>query len=112
LLADQRGILVPFEDSQAIAREVAGLLRDSARRHAIGKNAYKLGREMVWKNVARLYMSCFEQARLQDAVLSRRPLVTKSVSNSASLPSFRNVQAAEVKNDSALSKQAGSAAGG
>jgi glycosyltransferase involved in cell wall biosynthesis len=112
LLADQRGILVPFGDSQAIACEVAGLLRDSTRRHAIGKNAYKLGREMVWKNVARLYMSCFEQARLQDALLSRRSFVTKSVSNSASLPSFRNVQAAEVKNDSALSKQAGSAAGG
>ncbi len=37
-----------------------GLLRDEMRRHAIRKNAYKLGREMVWSNVARLYMRSFE----------------------------------------------------
>ena len=96
LLAEDRGILVPFGDSSAIAREVAGLLRDSARRQAIGKNAYKLGREMVWNNVARLYMSAFEQAHLNDASLSRKVFVTKTpdrqqgvtpsyVSNSAAL---------------------------
>jgi hypothetical protein len=79
LLAEDRGILVPFGDSQAIAREVSGLLRDSARRHAIGKNAYKLGREMIWHNVARLYMSAFEQARLKDAWLSPKLLVTKAL---------------------------------
>ena len=51
LLAEERGVLVPFGDAQAIAREVIGLLRDETRRHAIRKNAYKLGREMVWSNV-------------------------------------------------------------
>ena len=56
LLAEDRGVLVPFGDAQAIAREVIGLLRDETRRHAMRKNAYKLGREMVWSNVARLYM--------------------------------------------------------
>ena len=79
LLAEDRGVLVPFGDSQAIAREVAGLLRDSTRRDAIGKNAYKLGREMVWNNVARLYMSAFESARLQDALLSRKLFVAKTL---------------------------------
>ena len=78
LLADDRGILVPFGDSGAVAREVAGLLRDSARRHALGKNAYKLGREMIWHNVARLYMSAFEQAHRKDALLSRKLFVTKT----------------------------------
>jgi glycosyltransferase involved in cell wall biosynthesis len=123
LLAEERGILVPFGDSQAIAREVAGLLRDSARRDAIGKNAHKLGREMVWNNVARLYMSSFERARLQDALLSRKPFVTETrdrqrhvahpslVSNSAALRSFPRAQAAGFENNSALPKQAGSAAG-
>ena len=51
LLADDRGVLVPFGDAAAIAREVIGLLRDDTRRHAMRKNAYKLGREMVWSNV-------------------------------------------------------------
>ena len=41
LLAEDRGVLVPFGDSQAIAREVIGLLRDDTRRHAMRKNAYQ-----------------------------------------------------------------------
>src|SRR4029079_10943210 len=32
LLAEERGVLVPFGDAQAIAREVIGLLRDESRR--------------------------------------------------------------------------------
>jgi glycosyltransferase involved in cell wall biosynthesis len=79
LLANERGILVPFGDSPAIAREVTGLLRDAPRRHAIRKNAYKMGREMVWSNTARLYMRSFEQARLQGASLSRKLFATKTL---------------------------------
>ncbi len=79
LLAEDRGVLVPFGDSIAIGREVAGLLRDPNRRNAIRKNAYKLGREMVWSNVARLYMQSFEQARLQGASLSRKLFATKTL---------------------------------
>jgi glycosyltransferase involved in cell wall biosynthesis len=63
LLADDRGVLVPFGDAPAIAREVIGLLRDDTRRHAIRKNAYKIGREMVWSNVAQMYMRTFECSR-------------------------------------------------
>ena len=65
LLAEDRGVLVPFGDAPAIAREVIGLLRDDTRRHAMRKNAYKLGREMVWSNVAQLYMRSFELSRLR-----------------------------------------------
>src|SRR5438128_462321 len=48
LLADERGVLVPFADSKAIAREVLNLLHDEPRRHLLRKNAYLLGREMIW----------------------------------------------------------------
>src|SRR5207344_1745782 len=65
LLAEERGVLVPFADARAIAREVIGLLRDDTRRHAIRKNAYKRGREMVWTNVAQLYMRSFELSRIE-----------------------------------------------
>ena len=41
LLADDRGVLVPFADAPAIAREVIALLRDDTRRHSIRKNAYR-----------------------------------------------------------------------
>ena len=79
LLAEDRGVLVPFGDAQAIAREVIGLLRDDARRHAMRKNAYKLGREMVWSNVAQLYMRSFELARIEGTALSRKSLATKTL---------------------------------
>jgi glycosyltransferase involved in cell wall biosynthesis len=79
LLAEDRGVLVPFGDAKAIAREVIGLLRDENRRTLIRKNAYKLGREMVWSNVARLYMRSFELARLERAVLSRKSFATKTL---------------------------------
>ena len=67
LLTDQRGVLVPFGDSRAIAREVSGLLRDETRRNAMSDNAYKLGREMVWSNAAELYLRSFERARRERA---------------------------------------------
>jgi glycosyltransferase involved in cell wall biosynthesis len=71
LLADQRGVLVPFADPAAIAHEVKGLLRDETRRHAMSDNAYQLGRTMVWSNTAGLYMRSFELARRQAAAAPR-----------------------------------------
>src|SRR5438309_2031140 len=79
LLAEERGVLVPFGDAAAIAREVVGLLRDDTRRHAIRKNAYRLGREMVWSNVAQLYMRSFEFSRIEGAARSRKSLATKTL---------------------------------
>jgi glycosyltransferase involved in cell wall biosynthesis len=79
LLAQDRGALVPFADAPAIAREVIGLLRDDTRRHAMRKNAYRIGREMIWSNVAQQYMCSFELSRLQGAALSRKSLATKTL---------------------------------
>src|SRR5260370_15288041 len=43
LLADGRGILVPFRDTEAIARAICGLLPHEPRRHAMRKKAYLFG---------------------------------------------------------------------
>ena len=79
LLTEDCGVLVPFGDAPAIAREVIDLLRDDTRRHAIRKNAYKLGREMVWSNVARLYMRSFELSQIEGTARSRKSLATKTL---------------------------------
>jgi hypothetical protein len=79
LLADNRGVLVPFNDPDAIAREVTGLLRDDARRNAMRKNAYKMGREMVWSTVAGSYMQAFEKARNERAGLTRKLFTVKTL---------------------------------
>lgn len=79
LLAEDRGRLVPFNDSGAIAREIIALLTDETRRHAIRKNAYLLGRQMTWSNVARLYMASFERARLERGQISQRTFSIKTL---------------------------------
>jgi glycosyltransferase involved in cell wall biosynthesis len=63
LLRDGRGVLVPFADPKAIAREVSGLLRDDSRRQAMSDRAYSLGRAMVWSSTAGLYWNSIEAAR-------------------------------------------------
>jgi len=63
LLADDRGILVPFRDSDAIAEAVIKLLSNEPLRHSMRKKAYLLGREMVWSNIAHLYINSFQEAR-------------------------------------------------
>jgi glycosyltransferase involved in cell wall biosynthesis len=78
LLKDQRGVLVPFADPAAIAREVSGLLRDGARREAMSNYAYKLGRNMVWSHTAGLYMRSFELARRQGAAALRESVAASA----------------------------------
>jgi glycosyltransferase involved in cell wall biosynthesis len=79
LLAEDRGALAPFADASAIAREVIGLLRDDSRRHAIRRNAYRLGREMIWSNVAQMYMRSFQSSRLEVAPQPRKFLASKTL---------------------------------
>jgi glycosyltransferase involved in cell wall biosynthesis len=63
LLADGRGILVPFGDAAAIGREIAELLTDDARRQAMCRRAYAVSRTMTWQRTAERYVSSFENAR-------------------------------------------------
>jgi len=63
LLADGRGILVPFGDARAIGGEIAALLTDDARRFAMRKSAYTSSRPMIWPRIAERYLEVFESAR-------------------------------------------------
>jgi len=63
LLAGERGKLVPFRDSKAIAAAVVELLQDGSMRDSMQRTAYAIGRGMIWSRVAQLYMKSFQQAR-------------------------------------------------
>ncbi|EKK01995.1 glycosyl transferase, group 1 [Rhodopirellula baltica SH28] len=78
LLADGRGVLVPFADPSAIAREVIGLLSDDDRRIAMRDKAYDLGRDMTWEHVSQLYIDSFNRARDQ-RTSSLKPLAVRTL---------------------------------
>lgn len=63
LLADGRGVLVPFGDVVATGNEIAGLLTDAARRQAMRRRAYASSRSMTWEQTAKRYLATFEAAR-------------------------------------------------
>ncbi|MFI5103200.1 MAG: glycosyltransferase family 4 protein, partial [Terriglobales bacterium] len=78
LLDDGRGVLVPFDDPQAIATKTIELLDNGTARHAMRKRAYLYTRDMVWNRVAQQYMGSFE--RVYNERL-RNPRATFSAQN-------------------------------
>lgn len=79
LLTAERGKLVPFCDAKAIAAAVVELLRDEPLRHTMRKNAYKLGRDMIWSRVAQHYVKSFEQARQDHSFVGRKSSPIKTL---------------------------------
>jgi glycosyltransferase involved in cell wall biosynthesis len=71
LLADERGILVPWRDASAIATEIVALLDDPERRLSLRRRAAGHGRAMLWPAVAQTYLDTFERARTEHAARLR-----------------------------------------
>ena len=63
LLADGRGILVPFGDANAIGIEIARLLTNDGVRQSLRERAYSSSRSMTWERTAEHYLAVFEDAR-------------------------------------------------
>lgn len=59
MLGQNRGILVPFRDSQAIAQAVLALFSNPSEMHALESRAYSLGRTMSWPRCAQRYLNLF-----------------------------------------------------
>jgi len=71
LLANGRGMIVPFDDPESIAKAVLGLLENDAERHAMRKRAYLHSRETIWPKTARAYMATFQRARFERSLRPR-----------------------------------------
>ena len=59
LLADGKGVLVPFGDAPAVGNAIADLLTDGPRRQAMRTRAYEDSRPMTWARVAERYRATF-----------------------------------------------------
>ena len=59
LLGENRGKLVPWENSEAIANTIIELFSNPKEMETISRNAYNYGRQMTWKNVGQKYIQLF-----------------------------------------------------
>ena len=63
LLADGRGVLVPFRDPAAIAVAACRLLTDERARRQMASRAWQCGRAMIWPEVGCRFVAAFRAAR-------------------------------------------------
>jgi len=61
VLANGRGVIVPFRDPQAIANAVIGIFKDPAKKSRLEKDTYKFGRLMTWYNIALQHLTLFDE---------------------------------------------------
>jgi len=74
ILADGRGVLVPFDDPKSIANAAIRLLDNDAERHAMRKRAYLHSRNTTWQKTAQAYMASFQRARVERMLRPRAAL--------------------------------------
>lgn len=82
LLADGRGILVPFASSDRLSIEISSLLSNGRQRQSMRARAYAESRCMTWPRTAERYL-----AVLQDAT-TRPALSTPALVTTPSMPRF------------------------
>lgn len=71
LLAEGRGVLVPFRDSESLAREINMLLTDSEKRQNMRRKAYDYARSMIWSEVAKSHLKIIEECKGEKKILEK-----------------------------------------
>ncbi len=75
-ITQETGVLVPFGDHGAFAREISALLGDDERRERLRDSAYRAGRAMIWPRLAQAYLEIFDMALPETPV--RLPVVVRN----------------------------------
>lgn len=70
LLSGGRGKLVPFSDSDAMAKEINNLLSNDNEREMMRFKAYQYGRSMVWREVSKSHLDLISKIK------ERKPIET------------------------------------
>jgi len=69
VLAEERGILVPFRNSGAIADAVIDICKNPEKKMRIERKTYKFGRLMTWHNVALQHLRLFYMVLEREFIL-------------------------------------------
>ncbi len=71
LLADGRGLLVPFDDPQKMSEAVIEILTNDSLFYSLRRRAYDYGRSRTWPKIGQLYWRLFSSKRFPASVSGR-----------------------------------------
>src|SRR3989344_3896506 len=76
VLSEERGILVDFKNPQSIGKALNDILSNNKLREKLEKNAYELGRKVIWPNVAADYLRVFNKVtNLREDIIKKFPTI-------------------------------------
>ena len=78
VLADGRGLLVPFGESDAMADATLRFLTDAAFQSETRHKAYRYAMPMFWPNVGQRYLDLFTQVSSPSYAGTERPFTAKA----------------------------------
>jgi len=82
LLADGRGKLVPFNDSEKMAEAIVEILQDDSLFYSLRRKAYDYGRSRTWPKIGQAYWKLFGAKRLPVRITARIvPTMAKTISS-------------------------------
>ena len=76
LLADERGLLVPFGNSEKMAESIIRLLQDDSTFYALRHRAYDYGRSRTWPEIGKVYWKLFDSIAERRGPLSKNRSMT------------------------------------
>jgi glycosyltransferase involved in cell wall biosynthesis len=107
LLADKRGVIVPFENPDAIREAVIQLLDHDGERHAMRKRAFLHSRETIWPKTALKYMASFQRARFERSLHPRAAQKDDGVVNAPEcLPALNPAHMLKMTDDTGILQHA------
>lgn len=76
VLADGRGMLVPFRDAGAIAAAVNGILQDPVRKSVFEARAFDYGRAATWPAIGAQVLTLMRHVAARDATVPSLPVLS------------------------------------
>lgn len=86
LLAEGRGILVPFAEPGSLAERIVEILQDDSLFYSLRGKAYDYGRSRTWPKIGQAYWKLFSAKRLPVHVAAKAPLLAAETISNIEVP--------------------------